>query len=1127
MKHSFRLTNAAQVCAGLALISTVQVARANDAEVIMVQGKVEVRDQATGVWRTAAAQQPLKAGDAVRTGESSQMALLVKDKTQVRLNQLSSFQIKQAGDANGGTSLELTGGRMWAQAKQFTVGLLRATTSLISQQRKLVVTTPTATIGIRGTDWEVNVGDDGATVVSVFSGEVAVANDLGEVSVGPSEQATVRNGVPPQKTVLTNARDRVQWVSAVRLDVDRYPDFAQSPSAAPVRDMLQAQKIQDARKHTEAMLTANTGTAAAPAGAWLLASDFALLSGDIPLARSRLDEGQKRFPNDDRFPAYQARAALLSGDTALARQTVESARKRFPESVELGLVDGELGRLEGNGAVAVARFGSATEKAPADFRAWQGLGVTLAEQEDFDPARAALTKAIGLVPQFASPLADLGALETRAQRLSQAQVAIDQSLVLAPDDYVAWTSRGILLLAQGKPEAALEALLKAGLLEPRYARAQLYTAIAWYQIGRDDAALAALERTKKADPNDPLPYFYEAQIHRDGLNPTAAIAAAREAMARFQFLKSLGPIATDRQGNANLGAAYALFGLESWAKRIAQDSQHPFFAGSYLFMAERSTEPFVKNSNLIQGYLTDPTLFGASPQRSKLLASPGGYGAMDVSYRQSDAFSATTASVIANGYASSPIPVAGFIQYEAPQFRSGNVEFNATAPSLITALGFRPDAKLGVFLYRDEFKPTIDHVPVITDGDRIAGTVVRTDIGAQWQLDPKTAFWVRTGQGMDDTVVTSNLQAYSQSYRRENTDSGLRITALRDSGEWTVGAEKGRSSKPSVSLEKSSRIGLLTEINATGEGDNAFGSWKKRFDSLLVQTDINLGRYRFEQTENRSISSIATGKVLSASVPVVIAEDRDARTFGLGLAWSPQSSGTYRLAWQDAMRPASSFSLASQNTAGISLDVPGLQPGGRLKRVRLQGEWELSGRNYLMAFVDQRDIRNLYDQAGKLLNASASLSQYDRLRQQTVGQGESPEALEGTPIIPAGTVRTTGLVFESVASDRWSWTASYVNAKTDNEIYPAVPLPQFPQHTVRFGLNWFAPERWVLRSALTGRTERTTDAQGSNWLDPDWDLSLSATWQDAAKRRSFEIFAARLARKDESAAVGIRGNWRY
>ncbi len=1126
MKHSFRLTSAAQVCAGLALISTVQVARANDAEVIMVQGKVEVRDQATGVWRTALAQQPLKAGDSVRTGESSQMALLVKDKTQVRLNQLSSFQIKQAGDASGGTSLELTGGRMWAQAKQFTVGLLRATTSLISQQRKLIVSTPTATIGIRGTDWEVTVGDDGATVVSVFSGEVAVANDLGEVSVGPSEQATVRNGVPPQKTVLTNARDRVQWVSAVRLDIDRYPDFAQSPAAAPVRDMLQAQRIQDARKHTEAMLGANTSTGAAPAGAWLMASDFALLAGDIPLAKSRLEDGQKRFPGDDRFPAYQARAALLSGDTALARQTVDAARKRFPDSVELGLVDGELGRLDGNGEVAVARFGSATQKAPADFRAWQGLGVTLAEQEDFDPARAALTKAVGLVPQFASPLADLGALETRAQRLSQAQVAIDQSLTLAPDDYVAWTSRGILLLAQGKPEAALEALLKAGLLEPRYARAQLYTAIAWYQIGRDDAALAALERTKKADPNDPLPYFYEAQIHRDGLNPTAAIAAAREAMARFQFLKSLGPIATDRQGNANLGAAYALFGLESWAKRIAQDSQHPFFAGSYLFMAERSTESFVKNSSLIQGYLTDPTMFGASPQRSKLIGSPGGYAALDASYRQSDAFSATTASLIANGYASSPMPIAGFIQYEAPQFRSGNVEFNATAPSLITALGFRPDAHFGVFLYRDEFKPTIDNVPVFTTGDRIVGTVVRTDVGAQWQLDPRTAVWARTGQGQDDTAVTSNSAAQSTAYRAETKDAGLRLTAMRDSGEWTLGLETGRSYKPLVNTGTGRRLELARATDATGEGDSAFGSWKKRFDTLLVQTDLNLARYRFDQTETIKTTTIATGLSSTQSLPQ-ISRAVDANTVNFGLAWSPTSSGTYRLAWQDLMRPAASLSLASQNTAGISLDVPGLQAGGRLKRLRVQGEWEISASNFLMAFADQRDIRNLFNTDGTLLNASASLAQYDRLRQQSGGQGESAEALESAPSFAAGTVKTAGLTFESMASAQWSWTASYVHAQTENELYPQVPLPQFPKHTVRFGLNWFAPERWVLRSALTGRTERTTDAQGSQWLDPDWDLSLSAAWQDAAKRRSFEIFASRLARKDESAAVGIRGNWRY
>ncbi|OYU43254.1 MAG: hypothetical protein CFE44_19425, partial [Burkholderiales bacterium PBB4] len=96
------------MCAGVALVSIVQAASASDAEVVMVQGKVEVRDQASGLWRDAVAKQGLRVGDSVRTGDSSQMAILVKDKTQVRLNQLSTFRIKEAGDAEGGTSLELT-----------------------------------------------------------------------------------------------------------------------------------------------------------------------------------------------------------------------------------------------------------------------------------------------------------------------------------------------------------------------------------------------------------------------------------------------------------------------------------------------------------------------------------------------------------------------------------------------------------------------------------------------------------------------------------------------------------------------------------------------------------------------------------------------------------------------------------------------------------------------------------------------------------------------------------------------------------------------------------------------------------------------------------------------------------
>ncbi len=191
---------------------------ADDAQIVMVVGKVEVQQNAQGEWRQAAVNQKLNTGDAVRTGEASQMALVANDQTQVRLNQQSLFKLKNVGNQEGGTALELQQGRMWAQAKQFFTGIFRRTTSLVNNQpgRRLQVTTPTSTIGIRGTDWEVSVGDAGTTQVAVFSGEVEVGNELGQVLVAPNEQATVRAGQAPVKVLLSNAKDRVQWVTAYR-----------------------------------------------------------------------------------------------------------------------------------------------------------------------------------------------------------------------------------------------------------------------------------------------------------------------------------------------------------------------------------------------------------------------------------------------------------------------------------------------------------------------------------------------------------------------------------------------------------------------------------------------------------------------------------------------------------------------------------------------------------------------------------------------------------------------------------------------------------------------------------------------------------------------------------------------
>lgn len=1123
MRHTASPKCFTRIFAAIAMMVAAQTPWAQDAEVVMTQGKVEVLDVSTGNWREAAVKQQLSVGQSMRTGDASQAALLIKDLTQVRLNQRSRFTLQSAGERDGGTRMELNEGRMWAQAKQFTVDLLRATTALVSNRPKLSVRTPTATIGIRGTDWEISVDDKGDTRVVVLSGEVAVSNELGELMLGPSEQAIVRQGQAPVKSILAQAQDRVQWVNSVRIDVDAYPDLKSAPQIEKIRNAFSTQRPDEARRTLDAWLA---GAELPPAGAWLLAADFALAAGDMGGVQQHLGAGNQRFPSDDRFPAYQARVALFSGDIARAHSLVQGAQQRFPDSVELALVDAELARLDGQGAAAVKRFRAVTAMRPQDVRAWQGLGNTLAEQEDFVPARQALQHALSLAPGQSNILADLGAMETRAQRVAQASDLIAQSLNIAPDDYVAWTSQGIALLTQGKPEAALEALLKAGLLEPRYAKAQIYTAIAWYQLGRDDAAFAAMERAKKADPKDPLPYVYEAQMHRDQLRPVAALTASREAMERFPYLKSLGPIANDRQGSANLGTSYAMLGLEAWAQRMSQQSQHPFFAGSYLFAADRASDAFVKNSYLVQGFLTDPTVFGASPQRSTLMAVPGLYGALDMGYVRSSASSQTEPSVIVNGYGVSPMPIAGFMQYTAPRISAGDVALNGRAPSGIVALGFKPQANLGVFVYHDVFRPRLDNLAIFTSNERLTGEELRTQVGAQWQLDPKTAFWFLAGQADGRSQVNSNSQSLSRQTSAESPEWAIRFSAMRDSGEWSLVAEHAKLTQSRVKTSVGRLSSLAETLGVQAVSQHLTGSWKRQSGAWLTQVDLNYTDFDFTRTESIRTTRLNSGVSNNQSLPDVL-RGTSRLTPSMGLAWSPDADSTYRVAYQDITRSAGSSSLAPQDTAGVSLDVPGLESGGRMKRWRVQGEWELGRTSFLKAFADHRRLANLQSDNGDLLLESVDISQMRRLRQQGTSGPESIETLMGRQTVVNGVVRSFGLTVEGLAGTQWGWSAAYVQNHTKNLWLPLISLPDYPRHVVRLGATWFAPERWVFRASLTRRSERIGDLLGQVVLKPDWDMALSAAWQDARKQRSFEIFTSGHFRKDGSPMYGVRGVWRF
>ena len=165
MKSTFSSIRRALRAGVCLLLAAGSGAYANDAEIVLLIGKAEVQDSAQGPWRPATVQQKLTAGTAIRTSNASQLAVVMRDQTQIRLNEETLLRITGVAVDGSGTSVDVSRGRVWAQAKQYVSSFFRSVTAGVTATRRLTgaplrMSTPTATVGIRGTDWELVVGDD-------------------------------------------------------------------------------------------------------------------------------------------------------------------------------------------------------------------------------------------------------------------------------------------------------------------------------------------------------------------------------------------------------------------------------------------------------------------------------------------------------------------------------------------------------------------------------------------------------------------------------------------------------------------------------------------------------------------------------------------------------------------------------------------------------------------------------------------------------------------------------------------------------------------------------------------------------------------------------------------------------
>ncbi len=1118
---------------------------ADDAEVVSLVGKGESREPGASDWRAAAVKQKLRGGAFVRTGDRSTLALLMPDQTQLRLNQNSMLQIKESPSGGAPARLELKGGRAWMQSK--------------AKAGNVVIDTPNATAAIRGTEWELEVDPAGKTLLAVFSGTVEFSNPQGSVTVNRNEAALAEAGKAPVKVALTNPRDRVQWVNALSVDGRRYAEAAKASPA--IRAALEAVNRLDLAAARETLVAEKARGTRTPALYGMLA-DLELVAGESGRAIALLQEGLAANPRDAELLGQLAGAQLVANRPDDARNTVSLPRSA--ETAGILVAEGEVARRDGDVAKTMTAFTRATTAAPADDRGWFALGRAQNEREDTTPARRSLAKAIELNPAGAGYQGELATLETFANRFDEAQKAFDRALASNPADYVAYTGLGLLRLKQGDAQGGLEALLRAGVLEPRYARARTYTAVAYYQLGRHADAIATFGEAAALDDKDPLPYLFLTQVYTDLFRAGDAVDASREALKRLPYLKSLNQVQNDQRGSSNLGYSLAFFGLESWALEVAQQSYSPYLASSHLFLADRYSGNYNQNSELLQGFLTDPTAFGGSNRFSSLMSRTASYGTLGGTYTRSDDERLSNPYLRLNGLFDGFGRSAYYIDAErgagttevtntAPDGSTSQVKGDRRAELYALGLGSELTENLGVFGYATRFRDNV----VLRDDNGTVGSLDkdRGDIGLRYRFSPTSMTWLKAGatretQSFDNYYVFSpdfsSASASRSGFKFKPQDAQLRHSMdLTPADHLSFGYEQARDRRTG-SLQQVTVIdtgsgfvglGFQVDQDARPESKQGYGSYVRDLaPGLSAQADLFWQRFEQRIDENR-VAILQVGDTTIPSYESFSGQSTKTEwNPRVGLAWTPGRHGL-RAAWQRWLQPVSTSTLAPVATAGIALDDRLVASGGKAERTAVQGFAELGGGTHLSLYYDNIKVQNL-GQLGYRIPVP-QIQFVNLLRNQQLVNVNNADLLEGTPDFDEGRVETGAIAFNHMLSREWSLAARYAYSKNRATIYVRddagnivnsgqdARVPFIPRDLATVGFTWVSPWRFYLSAMAVYRSERFADRDNTSRLEADTTGTVALFWETADKRFILGAGAGNLGSKAYKETYVIDARYRF
>jgi len=170
-------------------------------KITSVSGSVEIKREKETQWMRAERNMPVYYGDDIKTSEDGNITITFLDEslmtvqpnTHVALNTIISPLEKR-------NSVLLFFGRIWNKVR-----------SKVVQMRGYEVQTPTAVLGVRGTEFEAASYEDGTTLVRVASGGVSVDSETESSTLSEKQGAQVSIET---KRIKTETDFRPEWKQA-------------------------------------------------------------------------------------------------------------------------------------------------------------------------------------------------------------------------------------------------------------------------------------------------------------------------------------------------------------------------------------------------------------------------------------------------------------------------------------------------------------------------------------------------------------------------------------------------------------------------------------------------------------------------------------------------------------------------------------------------------------------------------------------------------------------------------------------------------------------------------------------------------------------------------------------------